>query len=110
MPKVIIIKPPEPEIKVAQQILRGERGATDVIAIAPLELNQADELRLTGFTFNQTSNLAVWLINHNLNKPCPFVTIKDEFGETIIGDVRTIDNNNLEIRFNQPTTGTAFLI
>ncbi len=101
---------PTPKVVVAQQILRGQRGATDIVAVAPLELNNNDELRLGSFTFIQTVNLATWLINHNLNKPCPFVTIKDDFGEIIIGDIRTIDNNNLEIRFNQPTTGIAYLL
>ena len=121
LPKVVIINRPQPitavlpsssspRVVVAQQILRGQRGATDITAIAPLELNNNDELRLGSFTFIQTANLATWLINHNLNKPCPFVTIKDNFGEIIIGDIRTIDNNNLEIRFNQPTTGRADLI
>ena len=120
LPKVIVINRPQPitaiipssspRVVVAQQILRGQRGATDITAIAPLELNNNDELSLGSFTFIQTVNLATWLINHNLNKPCPFVTIKDNFGEIIIGDIRTIDNNNLEIRFNQPTTGTAYLL
>ncbi|MDJ0577257.1 MAG: hypothetical protein QNJ65_19125 [Xenococcaceae cyanobacterium MO_234.B1] len=120
-PKVVVINRPQPittvlpsfstpKVVIAQQILRGQRGATDIVAIAPLELNSNDELRLRSFTFTQTTNLATWLINHNLNKPCPFVTIKDDFGEIIIGDILTIDNNNLQIRFNQPTTGTAYLI
>ena len=115
----IISKPSSPKVVVAQQILRGQRGATDITAvlaelrhyvIAPLELNSNDELRLRSFTFTKTTNLATWLINHNLNKPCPFVTIKDDFGGIIIGDILTIDNNNLEIRFNQPTTGIAYLL
>ncbi len=121
LPKVVIIhrlqpitaiipKLSPPKVVVAQQILRGQRGATDITAIAPLELNNNDELSLGSFTFIQTTNLATWIINHNLNKPCPFVTIKDDFGETIIGDIRTIDDNNLEIRFNQPTTGIAYLL
>lgn len=108
--KTIVISPSQSKPVISQQILRGQRGATDIIAVAPLELNSNDELRIGSFTFTQTTNLAVWVINHNLGKPCPFVTIKDEFGETIIGDIRCIDDNNLEIRFNQPTTGTAYLI
>ncbi len=109
-PFVVIINRPQPKVVVAQQILRGARGATDIVAIAPLELNNNDELRISSFVFTQTTNLATWIINHNLNKLCPFVTIKDDFGEIIIGDIRTIDNNNLEIKFNQPTTGIAYLL
>ena len=109
-PISVIVPKNKPQTVVAQQILRGQRGATDITPIAPLELNSDDELRIGSFTFTQTTNLATWVINHNLGKPCPFVTIQDNFGETIIGDVRCIDENNLEIRFNQPTTGTAYLL
>ena len=109
-PHTVIVNKSEPKIFVAQQILRGQRGATDISVAPPLELNQNDELKLGSFIFTQTTNLALWTINHNLDKPCPFVVIQDNFGETIIGDILCIDNNNLEIRFNRPTTGKAYLI
>lgn len=109
-PHIIIVSKPEPKVIVAQQISRGQRGDVGFAVQAPLNLTTDNKLELKAFTYTQTTNLALWAINHNLNKPCPYVTIQDDFGETIIGDIRCIDNNNLEIRFNQGTTGIAYLI
>ena len=61
------------------------------------------------FVFVQVSNLATWNINHNLNKFYPSVWVEDEFGETIIGNVKPIDKNNLQIIFTIPSKGTAYL-
>lgn len=108
--KVALIVTQQPQkIAIVTQVKRGVRGTTNVSAIAPIELSQNDEISLRSVVFVQSANLATWIINHNLNRLYPPLIVKDSFGETINGDVRAIDSNNLQIRFNQPVMGTAYL-
>jgi hypothetical protein len=61
------------------------------------------------FEFTQTSSLAIWVINHNLNK-FPSVRVTDDSNNEIIGfDVSDINKNSLRITFSQPTIGKAYL-
>ena len=65
--------------------------------------------RLETVVFVQTANLATWVIQHDLEKLYPSVLVKNSSGETVVGEINAIDNNNLEIIFNQPFTGTAYI-
>ena len=100
----------KPPINGAVRYLRGARGASDIDAIAPLELTRDDKLKLTPCEFVQTSNLAIWNINHDLDKRYPIVRIFDNTGEEVEGDIIPMDNSNLQIIFSEPTIGTAILI
>ena len=61
------------------------------------------------FVFVQSQSSTVWNINHSLNKFYPSVSVEDEFGEAIVGNVKAIDKNNLQIIFTIPSRGTAYL-
>lgn len=49
-----------------------------------------------------------WVIAHNLGK-IPSVTVQDNSGNTVFGDVTYTDLNNLTITFNTAFAGTAYL-
>ena len=59
------------------------------------------------YTHVQTSS-ASWVIAHNLGK-IPSVTVQDNSGNTVFGDVTYTDANNLTITFNTAFAGTAYL-
>lgn len=105
---VVKVNEPQP-VAIATQLLRGAKGATDITAISPLELNGSDELSLKSYIFTQSTNLATWVIEHNLNQFYPAITIKDNNNDTLIGQVIADDANTLRIIFNQPQTGVAYL-
>ncbi|MCM8710546.1 siphovirus ReqiPepy6 Gp37-like family protein [Clostridium sp. SYSU_GA19001] len=60
------------------------------------------------FIYTQIAPISVWNINHNLNKR-PSVTIIDSSGNTVIGDVQYIDENNVKITFSSAFAGNAYL-
>jgi hypothetical protein len=49
-----------------------------------------------------------WSVEHNLSK-IPSVTVLDENGEEIFGEIVYTDINNLSIKFNSELTGSAHL-
>lgn len=62
-----------------------------------------------GFTFVQSSESDIWQINHRLNRR-PSVFVMDGNYEEIEGLITNIDNNNTNIYFNTPVSGSAYLI
>lgn len=60
------------------------------------------------YEFNQLSPKSTWSIMHGLNKH-PSITIVDSALNTVIGDIRYIDNNNVIISFTSAFAGTAYL-
>ena len=60
------------------------------------------------FIFDQPTVSSTWNIIHTLNK-LPSVATVDSAGTLIIGQVDYIDNSNLIVRFNSPTSGKAIL-
>ena len=104
----IVASKPQP-IKTVVRLLRGERGATNIMAVPPLALDNEDKLSIQSYTFTQTANLASWLIKHDLNQLYPRIVLKNESGESMIAETEAIDVNNIKIIFNQPTTGIAYL-
>lgn len=74
-----------------------------------------DDLRLDKvldkqrYTFDQSlTSIAVWKIEHNLNR-YPSVTVITTGGTVVIGDVVYNDENNLTITFSSETSGKAYL-
>jgi hypothetical protein len=63
----------------------------------------------TTFKFVQSTPTTVWEINHNLNRN-PSVIIYDSTGthNTIEGDVRYIDSNNVQVTFSSGFAGEAY--
>lgn len=58
--------------------------------------------------YEQVSPNSVWVINHNLNR-YPNVTVIDDEGNEIIGDVKYISTNEITVTFSEECTGKIFL-
>ena len=64
--------------------------------------------KTTTYIHYQTSPSNSWIINHNLTKH-PSVTIVDSAGNVVIGDVKYIDNNTINVVFAGTFSGIAYL-
>lgn len=88
------------------------RIATDEEAIEGISANTAitpHTLRLvTNYVHEQGKASNVWVINHNLNKR-PQITVTDSAGNIQSGVEKYIDDNTIEIYFNNKFKGTAIL-
>lgn len=62
----------------------------------------------TTYQHNQASASTSWAIPHNLGR-FPSVTIVDNAGREVIGDVTFHDLNFITIDFDIPMSGTAYL-
>lgn len=60
------------------------------------------------FIFNQNVASNLWIIKHDLNK-FPAVSVVDSGNNVVIGEVTYIDENNLQINFSSPFSGSAYL-
>lgn len=61
------------------------------------------------FEFEQASPAEVWKINHKLAR-FPQVTIVDSSGRVVSGEVKYVDNMNVEVYFNGGFSGKAYLV
>ena len=59
------------------------------------------------YVYVQGTPSSTWVINHNLNKKCA-VTVVDSAGTTVVGNVKYIDLNTVEVTFSAPFSGEAF--
>lgn len=64
--------------------------------------------KTTTYIHYQTLPSNNWIINHNLTK-YPSVTIVDSAGNVVVGEVKYIDNNTINISFAGVFAGTAYL-
>lgn len=57
-----------------------------------------EQIDIQPYEHIQSTFSALWVVNHNLNKPYPNVVITDEFG--VVGEFfwESIDNNTLHVR------------
>lgn len=62
-----------------------------------------------GYTHEQASASASWLITHNLGYHPGGVTVVDSGGTEWVGVVSYVDVNTLQIDFDVPFGGTAYL-
>jgi len=76
--------------------------------LALLEIYQNASVVDANFTYTQASSTATWVVTHNLNK-FPSVETVDSNLEEIEGEVVHISNDQLEIRFNSPVSGFAYV-
>lgn len=60
------------------------------------------------FTFNQNVASATWIITHNMAR-YPAVSVVDSAGSVVVGEVRYIDQNNVEVKFSGAFAGKAYL-
>jgi len=60
------------------------------------------------YTHKQLQPTTIWYINHNLNKR-PSVMITDTTDEQVIGDIKYINDNKIEITFSSPLAGRAYI-
>jgi hypothetical protein len=88
---------------IAIEALRAVRGN-----ITGEALEFYDPIEDKNFVYSPGAPLAVWPIEHNLNK-YPSVTVLDSGGTTVEGQIDHVDLNNLTISFNSSFTGTATL-
>lgn len=78
-------------------------GISDNTAITPRTLRLT-----TNYIHEQGEASNVWIINHNLNKR-PQITVTDSAGNVQSGVEKYIDDNTIEIYFNNKFKGTAIL-
>ena len=60
------------------------------------------------YTHNQITPTNTWIITHNLSK-YPSVTVVDSGGTVVLGDVKYINENQIEINFTSGFSGKAYL-
>lgn len=61
------------------------------------------------FEFEQAEPAELWKINHKLAR-YPQVTIVDSSGRVVVGEVKYVDNMNVEVYFNGGFSGKAYLV
>lgn len=61
-----------------------------------------------GYVHNQTSVSDVWVINHNLGFK-PAVTVINNSGEVVHGEVQYTGEQQVTVRFTAPFTGKVYL-
>lgn len=88
------------QLATLQEAIEGENTNK---AITPSTLRA-----VTNFVFTQASISNTWNIQHNLNK-YPSVTVVDSGNTVWYGEVKYIDLNNIQIKFNQSISGKAYL-
>lgn len=59
------------------------------------------------FVFQQTSNLAMWTVSHNLNKRCA-VQVLDTLYNEIEAKVHWVNNNEVEVYLNKAQMGWVY--
>lgn len=60
------------------------------------------------FTFTQYSASDAWRIVHGLEK-YPSVSITDSAGSAVVGEVKYLNLNTVEVSFSAPFSGKAYL-
>jgi hypothetical protein len=67
-----------------------------------------EEQLLLSFTFEQSTPLATWVVNHPLNR-MPATSIVDSSGSLVFGKVTYVNLSTLIIDFNSPFSGYVYL-
>jgi hypothetical protein len=67
-----------------------------------------NEVSKNYFRHVQGSPASIWNINHNLGRH-PSVTVTDSGGDSAVGEIDYVDNNNLRITFSAGFAGEAYL-
>lgn len=88
--------------------LNNKPSINGVILVGNLTSESLGIVEDKNFVFNQNVASALWIVNHNLNK-FPSVSVVDSGNNIVIGEVIYIDENNLQIAFSSPFSGSAYL-
>lgn len=88
--------------------LNNKPSVNGVILVGNLTSESLGILEDKNFVFSQNVASSLWEINHNLNK-FPSVTVVDSGNNIVIGEVIYINENNLQISFTSPFSGSAYL-
>lgn len=59
------------------------------------------------FVFNQTIASDTWIVNHMLNKRVS-VSVVNDLGKEIQGEVYWVNNDTVIVKFNSPITGSVY--
>ena len=59
------------------------------------------------YTHEQATPAAVWIVNHGLNK-YPSVRVVNSAGNDVMGDIETVDNDTVILRFHAGFSGKAY--
>ena len=73
-----------------------------------IPLSQIPDATFNTYTYYQITPSDNWVIKHNLNR-YPSVTIVDSSGNVVVGEVKYIDNNTINISLVGVFAGTAYL-
>lgn len=73
-----------------------------------IPLSQIPDATFNTYTYYQITPSDNWVIKHNLNRR-PSVTIVDSSGNVVVGEVKYIDNNTINISLVGVFAGTAYL-
>lgn len=73
-----------------------------------IPLSQIPDATFNTYTYYQITPSDNWVIKHNLNR-YPSVTIVDSSGNVVVGEVKYIDNNTINISLVGAFAGTAYL-
>lgn len=60
------------------------------------------------YMHNQLSASNEWIIQHNLNK-YPNIAVVDSAGNVVVGEIKYISANEVQLNFNAPFSGKAYL-
>jgi hypothetical protein len=60
------------------------------------------------FSFRQQTPSDTWLVNHDIGRKASIMVTNDNL-ETMVGLIKYIDDDNVEILFNQSVTGWVFV-
>lgn len=63
---------------------------------------------INGYVHTEGSPAATWAVTHTLGK-YPSVMVVDSAGQVVIGDVRYVDQNEVELTFASAFAGKAYL-
>ena len=80
----------------------------DSIVATQKELEKTKLIQVSTYTHNQIVPLSVWTITHNLKK-YPSVTVVDSSGSVVVGDVKYLSENELQVSFSGAFAGKAYL-
>lgn len=73
-----------------------------------IPLSQIPDATFNTYTYYQITPSDNWVIKHNLNR-YPSVAIVDSSGNVVVGEVKYIDNNTINISLVGAFAGTAYL-
>lgn len=85
-----------------------QRDMVEHIEDKTAHITEHDRYRLQGYVHEQLPPETTWNIQHHLEK-FPSVTIVDSGGNVVIGDIRYVSENEVQLTFSAAFSGKAYL-